>query len=439
MRAYRALLGAGRDATRYWEGEMSGAAVITTSYGSPDRESILPLYANISQEAHGANGVVYGATAKRIKLLSEAEFKWQNKVTKRIFGTPDLALLESPWPNGTTGELIARMEQDASLAGNAYMYNAGDQLVRLRPDWVTIVSEFIEDDLGRIYRKVIGYVFEPPVAEQGRWGPVQVYAVDEVAHWSPMPDPMAMFRGMSWLTPVLREIEADSGMTLYKQKYLDNAATPNLLIRYPAGMKLKQDTVNALMARIEARHGGVNNAFKAMMLDQGADVTVIGNTFEQMSFPTVQAAGENRILIAAEVPGIVVGSKEGLMAATYSNYAQAMRSFADLWARPTWRSLCACLAKLVTPPDANSRLWYDVSGIAALRQGEKEQADTMLVLAQAVAELVGAGYTRDSAKAALSAGDLSLLVEAPTQKALPAAPPNQGALNGTAVPAIVGG
>jgi hypothetical protein len=30
-----------------------------------------------------------------------------------------------------------------------------------------------------------------------------------VAHWSPIPDPLANFRGMSWLTPVLREIDAD--------------------------------------------------------------------------------------------------------------------------------------------------------------------------------------------------------------------------------------
>ena len=132
-----------------------------------------------------------------------------------------------------------------------------------------------------------------------------------------------------------------------------------------------------------------------MVLDQGADATVVGNSFEQMNFTSVQAAGENRVLIASRVPGIVVGSKEGLMAATYSNYQQAMRSFADLWARPTWRSACACLAKLVQVPD-RTRLWFDTSGIAALRQGEKEQADTMLVKAQAAAVLTGANFEPQS-------------------------------------------
>jgi phage portal protein BeeE len=444
------LLG-GQLSRRYWEGEASGAAVLVTSYGAPNREAILPQFASLAQRAYSSNGIVFGAIAKRIKLFAEAEFKLQNIHDKSLTELPPRAdKLRNPWPNGTTGELLARMEQDASLAGNAYVWDAGEQLVRLRPDWVTIVSEFVQDPMGRTYRQVVGYFFDPPVMEQLTWGPPQFFTVDEVAHWSPIPDPVASFRGMSWLTPVVREIEADSGMTGYKQQYLENAATPNLLIKYPAGMKLKQNTVDALRDRIKAQHGGAGNAFKTMILDQGADHAVVGNSFEQMNFTTVQAAGENRILIAAEVPGIVVGSKEGLMAATYSNYSQAMRSFADLWARPTWRSACACLAKLVPVP-AGRRLWFDASGIAALRQGEKEQADTMLVLAQAAAELVDkGGYTRESVTTALSAGDLTLLVAedrpamdittlvpkaAPEAVKLPALgdPVSAGAVNGAAV------
>jgi hypothetical protein len=37
---------------------------------------------------------------------------------------------------------------------------------------------------------------------------------------------------MSWLTPVVREINADQAMTDYKRRFLDNSATPNLLIKY---------------------------------------------------------------------------------------------------------------------------------------------------------------------------------------------------------------
>jgi hypothetical protein len=137
----------------------------------------------------------------------------------------------------------------------------------------------------------------------------------------------------------------------------------------------------------------------------------------------VQAAGENRIIIASGVPGIVIGSKEGLMAATYSNYEQAMRRFADITMRPLWRSVCACLSKLVTIPPG-TRLWFDTADIAALRQGEKERADTMLVLSQAAAELIAAGAKPDTVTAAVAAGDITLLKFEPKPPPPPAAPPS---------------
>jgi hypothetical protein len=76
--------------------------------------------------------------------------------------------------------------------------------------------------------------------------------------------------------------------------------------------------------------------------------------------------------------------------------------------RPNWRSACGALAKLVAVP-AGARLWFDASGIAALRQGEKEAADTMAVLATAASALITAGYDPESIKASLAASDVTLL------------------------------
>lgn len=404
--------------TRYddwWggQGEASGAAVLTTSYGSPDREEILPQLVSSSKIAYGSNAVVFGAILARIMLFSEASFAFRDLADKHLFGANSLdgrsgrplRKLETPWPNGTTGELLARMIQDVDLAGNAYIWDAGEQLVRLRPDWVTIVSELVQDPAGRTFRKLLGYYYSPPVTLVNE-GPPGFFTADEVAHWSPIPDPWATFRGMSWLTPVLREISADNAMTTYKIRYLENAASPNLLIKYT--QKLNAGVAQQIGERVAARHGGVDNAFRTLVLDEGPDVTVIGNSFEQMNFATVQAAGENRIVIASGVPGIVIGSKEGLMAATYSNYEQAMRRFADITMRPLWRSASACLAKLVTVP-AGARLWYDISDIAALRQGEKELADTMFVKAQMIGELVRFGFDPESVVAASASGNMDLL------------------------------
>jgi hypothetical protein len=91
--------------------------------------------------AYQNSGVVFGVVLARLSLFSEAEFKYQDLKDKHLFGTPDLSILETPWPGATTGDLLARMEQDVSLAGNAFIRRVDDtQLERLRPEWVTIVS-----------------------------------------------------------------------------------------------------------------------------------------------------------------------------------------------------------------------------------------------------------------------------------------------------------
>lgn len=371
------------------------------TYTKDGLESVLPTFQSYAAEGYQGNGVVFSLILARISLGSECEFKFQDKTTKRIFGSPALSLLENPWPSGTTGELLARMIQDADLAGNAFVRRvSADRLERLRPDWVDIASE---EDPATGANEVIGYVYWRGGRQHNE---PEVYLVHEVAHWSPIPDPLAEWRGMSWLTPVVREINADASMTQHKSKFFENAATPNLVIRYAT--KLAPEQVVTLRDRWQARFGGPDNGWKTAILDEGADLTVVGNSFEQMSFTAVQAAGENRVAAAAGVPGIVVGFKEGLAAATYSNYEQAMRRFADVTMRPLWRSAAAALAKLVDVP-VGARLWYDVGGIAALRQGEKDRAETAQIYAAAAMNLINAGYVPDSVTAALTSGDMTQL------------------------------
>lgn len=374
------------------------------TYGTPFTENVLSTFQSYASQAYGGNAVVFGLIDVRAKLLSEATFKFQDLTTKKLYGNTDLLLLEEPWPNGTTGELIIRMEQDGSLAGNAFIRKDPDRLVRLRPDWVSIVlNTFGDPDRSRW--DVTGYVYHPNIIG-GDVKSGEFYTVDEVAHWSPIPDPLAQYRGMSWLQPVVKEINADMAMTDYKRRFMDNSATPNLLVKYT--QQLTEDALKKVRETWNARYGGTDG-LKTAVLDNGADVQVIGSPLQALDFANVQAAGENRIAVAAGVPSIVAGLSEGLDASTYSNYQQAMRRFADLTGRPLWRSLCACLAPLVTVPDG-SKLWYDTADIAALREGEQERATTLQTLAGAANAWITAGYVPESVTKALESGDLGQLV-----------------------------
>lgn len=413
-----------RYGSTFWEGQASGAAVLLSTYSSPDREKILPQLASHNLNSAGSNTVVFSAMAIRLALFAEARFVLQSVSDKKNFTDQRLGLLQHPWPDATEGDLLARMEQDAFLAGNGYVWAPPGEgrLVRWRPDWVTIISEIVSlgpDPADGWYRNKIGFHFEPPKAAQPEFGPPMTAPVSEVAHWAPTPDPQANFRGMSPLTPIAREVDADSEMTTYKQMFLKNGASPNLLLRY--SQKLQPGTVDSLRERIGARYGGTSNAFKTLVLDQGADATIIGNNFSQMSFDTVQSAGAERILAAAGVPGLLVGL-ESLKGAGKS-YQDVVRRFADLTMRPEWRSACAALQKLVPGlPPAGIRLWFDTSDIQALQDGEQERAQESLIRAQALLTMRNAGYTRESAVLAVTANDVSQLVADPDAP-MPAQPP----------------
>ena len=390
----------------YWEGAASGAAVLTSSYGSPDREPVLPQLAAFALQAYGSSSPVFAASLVRMALFSEITFQFQAKDDGHLFGNASLAKLEQPFgPKTTTQHLLARMEQDTFLAGNSYTWDAPGEgrLVRLRPDWTTIVSELVQVPGGGEYRLVVGYWTEPPKSVLGQGGG-QFYPADEVVHWAPIPDPAADFRGMSPLTPAMREIQGDDAMSRYKIRYLQNNATPNMIIRYQ--QKLQPGTIDSLRERMQARYGGPDNAGKTLILDQGADLTLAGNSLSQMDFSGVQAVGTERILADLSVPGVLVGLEP--LRGAGRGYQESMQKLANIWARPQWRSACGALSQLVDTP-AGNRLWFDTSDIAALQDGEMERGQAALVRMQALLAAVQAGYTHESAIAAVDSMDLSQL------------------------------
>lgn len=378
---------------------------LVSTYGMPDQERILPGFEMFASQAFGGNAIIFSLIVRRLNLFSEAVFKYRNLADKHLFGDPSLGKLEKPWPNGTTGELLARVEQDVSLAGNFYCRDAGDRLERLRPDLVTIISHITYDDQGRAVREIVGYLYEPLAYDSDRKS--ELYLPEEIVHFSPLPDPFANFRGMSWITPVVREINSDVAMTAHREAYFRNAASPNMVIKYQ--QRLNQDQRDRVRDAIAARHAGSRNAFGTMVLDAGADLTIVGDRMQGSAFVDLQSAGEARMAMAAGVPAIVAGLQEGRQTGAPGEYSDSVRGFADLTIRPLWRGVCAAFEKFTSPPKG-AQLWFDVADISALQPGEKDSAGTMQVQAGTANTLVMGGWGPDDVVAAVTAGDLNLLI-----------------------------
>lgn len=373
-------------------------------------------FQGLAAQAYAANGVVFACMLVRQLVFSSVRFQFQAFLKGKpsdTFGDQTLSVLERPWSGGTTQDMLSRMIQDADLAGNSYWVRQGDELVRLRPDWVQIVGKPRYMDkpsggrgTGQVGWVKIGYLYtEGGAASQNEGVP---FTVDEVVHFAPIPDPLAVFTGMSWLTPILREIQADQAMTRHQRKFFDNGATVNMIIKHPVGADAA--AVKKWGDELQARLGGVDNAWKNLNLYPGADATPVGANFQQIDFKKVRGGGETRVAAAAQVPPIIVGLSEGLESATYSNYGQARRRFADGTMHPLWANTAGSLERVVPPPNSSSRLWYDATDIPFLREDEADAANIAAVRAATINTYVAAGFTPESAVKAVDSGDINLLV-----------------------------
>ena len=412
-------------------------APINTSWGKQSVEHVEHNFVSYAEQLYKANGIVFACIGVRMRLFSEVRFQYQrfeNGKPGALWGDQSLSILERPWAGATTGDLLARVEQHASLSGNSFTLRQPGRLRQLRPDWVTFIigsrnpDPTVEPDPWGLDSDLLGYIYQP-----GGYGskaaPITLLPKD-VAHYAPIPDPVAQYRGMSWLSSVVEEVTADGMATRHKAKFFEHGGTPNIIVKYPKEMTALQ--LQEYLALIKRDHEGVDNAYKTLHLGGGADPMVVGKDLQQLDFKVTQGAGETRIAAASGVAPIIAGFSEGIAAATYSNYGQARRAVGDQLIRPLWRNVAGSLEQIVPAP-SGSRLWFDASDVSFLQEDEKDAADILYRDASTTRSLVDAGYTPDSVVAAVKAGDLGLLVHSglysvQLQKA--------GDTAGTAAPAV---
>lgn len=358
----------------------------------------------------GANNPIVAACIHlRAMVFAEVRFTYQAYAASRpgsMYGTQSLIPLEVPWPGANTGDLLGRMEIDASLYGNSFWIKYDDGLVRLDPMRVVIATGSVEDPTtGRtVGHQLAGYYL---VDDHG--GEVAFFEPSEVAHYRPLPDPKFSFRGASWLSSVLQDVQVDGQLSDYKSAFLDNAATPNLVVSMDPS--ITQEAFDRLREKIESGHAGTENAFKTMYLGGGSDVRVVGSNFEELAMKSVQGAGETRIAAAAGVPASILGISEGLAGSALNagNYSAARRRFADGTIRPLWRSACGALQTLVPPADAGSRLWFDARDVSFLQEDVLDLADIQSRNALTIESLIRAGFVPSTAVTAVTTDDFTSL------------------------------
>lgn len=397
--------------TDYLQWVTSGTARFpTTTYSRTDQPAPNDFATYVSG-AYQANGVVFAAAVARAALFSEARFRFRRYSDGALFGGPQLDILERfPGERGPK-DFLARLFGYADMGGHGWVVRSPEGLRTLRPDWVQPVIgsmfEPVEREEAIPDGDIIGLVYHPGGYQKGKRG--QVYLSGEFRLFKTTDDPLSPWGGgMSWLTPIVREVMADNAINTHKLKFFENAATPNAVVTF--GDVLDPDAYDAWVDAFEKKKVGVANAYKTVYLPSNTTLTPVGKDFQQADLKAVQGAGETRIAVAAGIPAVVLGISEGLAGSSLNagNYTSARRRFADLTMRPLWRGVCEALAPFVAVPDG-AELWYDDGDIPFLQEDMKDAADIAQVRAIAIRNLVDAGFKPDAAVVAVSTGNFTAL------------------------------
>jgi hypothetical protein len=238
----------------------------------------------------------------------------------------------------------------------------------------------------------------------------------EFMHYAPLPDPVARWKGMSWLSPILRDAQADSAYTTHTLAFLKNGATPNLVVSLPEDIDPKE--FQKFVRKFKSEYEGASNAYRTLFLAGGADVKPVSAEFQQLDIKGSQGKLETRIAAAAGVHPSIAGLSEGLTGSSLNsgNFGAARRLLVDSTIRDLWAKFASSVEKLAPPrsrdgqPTRGSvRMWYDARDIPFLREDAGDEAKTFFTQVQAAVAAANAGWDPDAAIEAAAVADIRLL------------------------------
>ncbi len=361
------------------------------------------------QQIGRTHGIVAAAVAARAAVLSQIEFAWRDNspeadTTGQLVDGPGLSTLNRP-PLMTRQALLTLAESHVSYAGISY-FTRRDGFRLLRPDLVDALiegpetAEQVRDGEGEL----VGYAY----FRRGRDNTPDTYTVDEVAAWVPEPDPIFWWRGQSWVTGIVRDVQLDRQMSHYVENFLENSATPNIIIKPDA--RLSVDQVKEFRKEYDRKQIGSGAAGRTLWLGGGSDIEVVGSTIDKLSVRELQGGAETRVSVRSGVPAPLLGIREGMQGSSLNagNYGQTRRLWADRHLAPHADSLCATLERLFRW-QPSKELTYNPDRVLLLQEDRKDAAEILSTQATAINTLVAAGFTPESAERAIRTGNTAVL------------------------------
>lgn len=262
------------------------------------------------------NTLVYAGVMEIANAVPQAPLVILDEKDAPIADHPTALLVKRPNPF-MSGVLFWKVTiLHLYLSGNAWWEKVRGpdgkvvQLWPLRPDRMSVVRDKKKFILGWAYRIGMNETFLP---------------VEDVVHFK-FPHPTDAYFGMSPLRAACKELETDNEATNFVYFTLKNLGVPGVVVKTQE-QRLTRDSTDLMSALWMERFSGRERG-KPVFLQKGMEVEVVSYDFQKLGFTGVRSGLEARVLMAVQVPPILVGAgatRDG--GPTYANYNEARTSF----------------------------------------------------------------------------------------------------------------
>ena len=291
--------------------------------------------------------------------------KWE-----KLPGHPILEHLQYPNPDAeeTDFDLIEAFLSDWELSGNWYLYTIRDRdglpirSYRLRPAFTRPVPSK--------KRRIDHYVYSVN-------GEEQPFTREEVGQ-SKTFNPFSDINGLSSLAAARIEVMTDVEAARWNLNYFRNNAVPPGFIVVDKGTR--SDVVDRMEEKLKKNHQGTSKSHRIGILEGGAQFKPSGVSHDDMQFLEQRKYSREQILGCFHVPPAIVGVHEY---SNYSNLEGQLKAFWNLTMIPKLQKMERALTRILCRPyDKSLRLRFDMTGVWAVVESQKDMAEVDRTLIQ---------------------------------------------------------
>ena len=180
-------------------------------------------------------------------------------------------------------------------------------------------------------------------------------------------DPNKLHSFISPLAAAVNEVQIDEERQRMTKEIMVNKQIPGLILKATGVVNEPQRKLitESLDASI-GREGG--NRARPLFLPKGIDVSEVTGGGHDIDFSALNALTETRICMVYQVPPIIIGSKAGMDRSTFSNYAEARKSFYFETINPLWAFIASGLTRCIIDTATGLEFRFDTSGVKELQK-----------------------------------------------------------------------